>query len=273
MSTVSLESSSNTLSDVQNNHDHRNLPIQQVGIRSLRYPIQIADKADTPQSTVATFSLSVDLPASAKGTHMSRFVEVLNEHGPQISASTIPSLLGEIRQKLQAQSAFIDVSFPFFIEKTAPVSGSPGMVDYEARFLAQASTEGPSVQTIVTVPVTTLCPCSKTISERGAHNQRGYATLAVETSAPVWIEDLITLVEQSASSEMYSLLKRTDEKEVTERAYDNPVFVEDLVRNIALRCKAHSTITWYRIEVENHESIHTHNAFAIIESSPKTTGL
>ena len=254
-----------TLQDTQNQRDERRLPIDRVGVKDLRYPIQIRDKDHSLQSTIATVQLTVDLPHHFKGTHMSRFVEVLNSHGPVLHVDNIRDVLEQLTTRLQSTCAHVDFEFPFFLEKKAPVTGAVGLIDYVARF--NATMENGKMDFVVTtvVPVTTLCPCSKAISARGAHNQRGHVTLAVRCSKPMWIEDMIRLVEDSASSELYSLLKRPDEKAVTERAYDNPVFVEDLVRNVASRCEEDANILWYRVEAENFESIHNHNAYALIE--------
>lgn len=253
------------LHDTQSSRDERRLGIDKVGVKGLRHPIEVKDKAHQRQSTVATIALSVDLPHHFKGTHMSRFVEVLNAHGRLIQVETIPQILAELQQRLDAESAHLEMEFPFFLEKRAPVTGAAGLVDYVVRFEASRRGQEETLRMTVVVPVGTLCPCSKAISERGAHNQRGYVTLALESSSIVWIEEAIALVEASASCELYSLLKRPDEKFVTEKAYDNPVFVEDLVRNVAQRCQADERITWFRVEAENMESIHNHAAYAMIE--------
>jgi len=255
------------LTDTQNERDDRQIPIDRVGVKSLRYPVEIRDKENRTQHTVATVSLAVDLPHHYKGTHMSRFVEVMNAHGPCLSVRDISQIPLELIGRLDAQKAHIDFRFPYFIEKQAPVSGSPGMMDYEVTFEVEAMGEAVDFIVRVEVPVTTLCPCSKAISARGAHNQRGIVTLAVRFTSPIWIEDLVRLVEDCASSELYSLLKRPDEKFVTEEAFDNPVFVEDLVRGVAERANGHEQITWYRVEAENFESIHNHNAWAMIEKA------
>lgn len=252
------------LDDTQSQPDDRNIKIDKVGVRGLRHPIEVMDKARERQDTISTLSMSVDLPQHFKGTHMSRFVEVLNSHGRLIHVENIPDILKELQERLEAETAHIELEFPFFLEKSAPITGSTGLLDYIAKFDAAAGKNGQTFTLSVKVPVTTLCPCSKSISARGAHNQRGYVDLAVRFDKIVWIEDLIRIVEESASSELYSLLKREDEKYVTEKAFDNPVFVEDLVRNVALRCNQHPDITWYRVEAENVESIHNHSAFAII---------
>jgi GTP cyclohydrolase I len=254
-----------TLRDTQNEPDTRQIAIDRVGVKALRFPIQIRDKSHAVQNTIATAALTVDLPHQHKGTHMSRFVEVLNSHGPLLHVDNITDILHQLTDRLHSENAHVDFEFPFFLEKSAPVSGAVGLLDYTARF--SASLVAGLTEFVVTalVPVTTLCPCSKAISAAGAHNQRGLVTLAVRTDRPMWIEDMIRLVEDSASCELYSLLKRPDEKAVTERAYANPVFVEDLVRNVAVRCDTDANILWYRVEAENFESIHNHNAYALIE--------
>ena len=253
------------LKDIQNEPDDRRLPIDRVGVKSLRYPVQVRDKAHSLQSTIATVQLTVDLPHHFKGTHMSRFIEVLSSHGPVVHVDNIRNILEQLTARLQSDCAHLDFEFPFFLEKRAPVTGAPGLMDYTARFRATLERGRMNFEVTVVVPVTTLCPCSKAISETGAHNQRGHVTLAVRCRKPMWLEDMIRLVEDSASSELYSLLKRPDEKAVTELAYANPVFVEDLVRNVALRCEADANVRWYRVEAENFESIHNHNAYALIE--------
>lgn len=254
------------LKDTQNERDDRRLPIDRVGIKKLRFPVEVRDKGGSVQRTVATVALTVDLPAHFKGTHMSRFVEVLHSHGGCLDVHSMLAVPREILTRLEARKAHVEFQFPFFLSKAAPVTGKVGLVDYEVRFEVEADSSGiTDLMVTVLVPVATLCPCSRAISERGAHNQRGLVTYSVRFKQPVWIEDLIALVERSASCELYSVLKRPDEKAVTERAYDNPVFVEDLVRNVASRSNAYETITWYRVEAENFESIHNHNAYALIE--------
>ena len=254
------------LKDTQNERDDRRLAIDKVGVKGLRFPVEVRDKGGSVQRTVATAALTVDLPEHFKGTHMSRFVEVLHAHGGCLDVRSMVALPRELLGVLDARKAHVEFQFPFFRSKAAPVSGKQGLVDYEVRFEVEADRDGTSDFVVtVLVPVATLCPCSKAISDRGAHNQRGLVTYSVRFSEPIWVEDLIALVERSASCELYSILKRPDEKAVTERAYDNPVFVEDLVRNIASRSNAHENITWYRVEAENFESIHNHNAYALIE--------
>ena len=253
------------LQDKQSERDHRELRIDKVGVRGLRFPIMIRDKARTTQNTVATIGMYVDLPKEFKGTHMSRFIEVLNAHGGMVHVENIPEILYAMQEKLHAKTAHLEMEFPFFLEKTAPVSGMKSVMDYTARFDATAC--GKDIDFVLTViaSVTTLCPCSKAISKYGAHNQRGQVTVQIRSRKAIWIEDVIAMAESSASSELFSLLKRQDEKAVTERAYENPVFVEDLVRNVALRLNAHPEVTWYKVEAENFESIHNHNAYASIE--------
>ncbi|MBI5775385.1 MAG: GTP cyclohydrolase I FolE2 [Verrucomicrobia bacterium] len=253
------------LHDVQSGSDHRELPIDKVGVRGLRFPVTIRDKAHSTQNTIATLGMYVDLPKEFKGTHMSRFLEVLNAHGSVVHVENITDILHAMQRKLKAATAHLEMAFPFFLSKNAPVSGMESLMDYTARFDATACGKEIDFVLTVIVPVTTLCPCSKAISKYGAHNQRGSVTVAIRSAKVVWIEDLIAVVEASASSELFALLKREDEKAVTERAYENPVFVEDLVRNVAVRLQAHPDVTWYRVEAENFESIHNHNAYASIE--------
>src|SRR5271166_2877568 len=217
------------MQDRQNEPDHRELRIDKVGVRGLRFPIQIRDKARVLQNTIATIGMYVDLPKEFKGTHMSRFIEVLNAHGSVVHVENITDILHAMQKKLNADTAHLEMEFPFFLCKKAPVTGMAGVMDYTARFDATAIGREIDFVLTVIVGVTTLCPCSKAISEYGAHNQRGSVTVKVRSRRAIWIEDLIALVEESASSELYSLLKRQDEKAVTERAYENPVFVEDLV--------------------------------------------
>lgn len=258
------------LQDTQNERDDRAIAIDRVGVKALKFPVEVLERAGGTQRTVATVALAVDLPAHFKGTHMSRFIECLNAHGGRLDVREINLLPGEMLQRLEAERAHVELTFPFFRSKAAPVTGQEGLVDYEATFEVETSTDGTSDFILtVRVPVATLCPCSKAISERGAHNQRGLVTLSVRFKKLVWIEDLIELVEASASCELYSLLKRPDEKAVTERAYDTPVFVEDVVRNVAQRANENEEILWYSVEAENFESIHNHNAYASIEKDKR----
>jgi len=251
--------------DVQSSADTRQLAINKVGIKSIRHPIVVSDKSEGVQHTIATFNMYVRLPHNFKGTHMSRFVQILNQHGREISVSSFESILREMVEKLEAKSGYIEMSFPYFVNKTAPVSGVQSLLDYDVTFTGEII-EGEYRFTMkVLVPVTSLCPCSKEISERGAHNQRSHVTLTVRTKGAVWIEDVVRIAEEQASSELYGLLKRPDEKFVTERAYDNPKFVEDMVRDVAAALNADERIEAYIVESEHFESIHNHSAYALIE--------
>lgn len=254
------------LPDVQNQTDIREIPIDKVGVKNLKYPVAVKDRDNELQHTIATVSMTVDLPKEFKGTHMSRFVEILQNENREIHVDSIDSLLLKMQKRLNSNSSHIEIEFPYFKMKNAPVSGKPSLIDYTAKFHAVRSGKKKDFILTVKVPVTTLCPCSKNISRYGAHNQRGEVTVSVRFRNTIWIEDLITIVESSASSELYSLLKREDERFVTERAYENPVFVEDLVRNVVMKLKKKKNIIWYSVEAENFESIHNHNAYAHIES-------
>ena len=253
------------LVDVQSQKDTRNISIDKVGVKGVRYPISLLDKAKKRQHTIANINMYVLLPSDFKGTHMSRFIEILNENKDCIDIKNIDNILSQMREKLNAEKAYMELKFPYFIEKKAPVSKIESLMSYDCR--VEAIGDGVNNTTIlsVIVPITSLCPCSKEISDYGAHNQRGRATISVEFREMVWIEELVGVAEESASCEIYALLKRPDEKFVTEKAYDNPVFVEDIARNIALRLKDDNRIKHYSIEVENFESIHNHNAYAFIE--------
>jgi len=263
--TRAVRRSAAKLHDKQSERDHRELPIDKVGVRNLRFPIQVRDKARAVQNTVATIGMFVDLPKEFKGTHMSRFIEVLNAHGDTVHVENITDILHALQTKFNAATSHLELEFPYFMVKRAPVSGMESLMDYVARFEATARRKDIDFVLTVQAKVTTLCPCSKAIAAYGAHNQRGAVTVQIRSRRAVWIEDLIGIIESSASSELYALLKRQDEKAVTERAYENPVFVEDLVRNVALKLNAHPDVTWYKVEAENHESIHNHNAYACIE--------
>ena len=255
------------LKDTQSERDHRQVAIDRVGVRSLRFPMRIRDRDGHEQHTVAVVSLAVDLPHQHKGTHMSRFVQVLHAHGQVLDVKGIAGMPRELLNKLHAERAHVEFRFPWFRAKPAPVTQSVGLLDYGVIFEVNATSSEIDFVVTVEVPVATLCPCSKAISDRGAHNQRGLVTFAVRFTQPVWIEDLIELVEASASCQLYSVLKRPDEKFVTEAAYDNPVFVEDLVRNVAVRAAKHPHIKWFKVEAENFESIHNHNAYAMVEQT------
>lgn len=253
------------LHDKQNERDFRKLRIDKVGVRGLRFPIQVRDKARAFQNTIATIGMFVDLPHHFKGTHMSRFIEVLNAHGSSIHVENINDILHAMQKKLIAATAHLEIEFPYFMSKKSPVSKQESLMDYIARFDASARDGEHDFVLTVKANVTTLCPCSKAIAKYGAHNQRGEVTVRIRSREIVWIEDLISVIESSASSELYALLKRQDEKAVTERAYENPVFVEDMVRNVAVKLNADTRVTWYKVEAENFESIHNHNAYACIE--------
>ena len=253
------------LPDTQNQTDIRDIPIDKVGIKNLKYPITVKDRDGGVQHTVATVAMTVDLPKEFKGTHLSRFVEVLMNK-KEIHIDSIFEILKEMQNKLHANSAHIELDFPYFKEKLAPVSRKPSLIDYRIKFHAVVNKNKKDVIMTVVVPVKTLCPCSKNISKYGAHNQRGEVTVAVRFNDIVWFEDVISIVEQSASCELFTLLKRDDEKYVTEKAYENPVFVEDVVRNVVTKLKQNEKILWYHVEAENFESIHNHNAYAMIES-------
>jgi len=255
----------NEIADVQATPDTRQLQIDKVGIKDIRHPVRVKDRSEGEQHTIANFNMYVELPHNFKGTHMSRFVEILNNHEPEISVSSFKDMLTEMAERLEADTGHIEMNFPYFINKTAPVSGVQSLMDYDVTFIG-ATKNGEGCLTIkVVVPVTSLCPCSKKISERGAHNQRSHVTLSVRTNSFIWIEDIIDLVEKEASCELFGLLKRPDEKHVTERAYDNPKFVEDMVRDIATNLNADDRIDAYVIESENFESIHNHSAYAMIK--------
>jgi GTP cyclohydrolase I len=256
---------SKPIADVQNQHDTRHLAINKVGIKGIRHPVVVKDKSVGVQHTVATFNMYVYLPHDFKGTHMSRFVEILNQHGREISVESFESILREMVGKLEAKSGYIEMNFPYFVNKIAPVSGVQSLLDYDVTFVGQI-TDGQYAFTMrVQVPVTSLCPCSKKISDRGAHNQRSHVTITVRTKGSVWIEEVVRYAEDQASCELYGLLKRPDEKFVTERAYDNPKFVEDMVRDVASALNVDERIEAYIVESENFESIHNHSAYALIE--------
>jgi len=257
----------NTIADVQNSEDTRQLPINKVGIKDIRHPVRIRDRSGGEQHTIANFNMYVNLPHNFKGTHMSRFVEILNQHEREISVESFKDMLVEMTERLEAESGHIEMSFPYFVNKTAPVSGVQSLLDYDVTFLGSSKGNQHEMTLKVVVPVTSLCPCSKKISDRGAHNQRSHVTVTIKAREFVWIEDIIDAVESIASCELYGLLKRPDEKYVTERAYDNPKFVEDMVRDIAAHMNQDSRITAYVVESENFESIHNHSAYALIEKN------
>ncbi|MFA7269057.1 MAG: GTP cyclohydrolase FolE2 [Sterolibacterium sp.] len=257
--------------DVQNSADSRQLPINQVGIKSIRHPVKVLDKSGGVQHTIAVFNMYVGLPHNFKGTHMSRFVEILNTNEREVSVENFESMLRNMVVRLEAETGHIEMSFPYFINKRAPVSRVKSLMDYEVSFVGEILAGGKYRQTTkVVVPATSLCPCSKKISERGAHNQRSHVTITATTNAFIWIEELVQMVEVQASCDLYGLLKRPDEKYVTERAYDNPKFVEDIVRDVAGVLNADNRIDAYIVEAENFESIHNHSAYALIEMDKRT---
>jgi GTP cyclohydrolase I len=259
--------------DVQGAADMRHLAINKVGIKAIRHPVRVLDKDGGIQHTIATFNMYVGLPHNFKGTHMSRFVEILNSNEREISVESFESMLRQMVRRLEAATGHIEMTFPFFANKAAPVSGVQSMMDYEVSLTGEIGPESTYRQSVrVVVPVTSVCPCSKKISERGAHNQRSHVTVTARINDFIWIEDLIQLVERQASCELYGLLKRPDEKHVTERAYDNPKFVEDMVRDIAGLLNVEPRIDAYTIESENFESIHNHSAYALIERDKRGAG-
>ncbi len=254
-----------TIADVQNDEDTRRIPINKVGIKDIRHPVRILERNGSDQHVVANFNMYVDLPHNFKGTHMSRFVEILNNHEREISLESFKTMLQEMAERLEANAGHIEMLFPYFINKAAPVTGVKSLLDYDVQFIGNIVNGKLNIRVKVIVPVTSLCPCSKKISEYGAHNQRSHVTVTVEIEEFMWIEELIELVEKEASCELYGLLKRPDEKNVTERAYDNPKFVEDMVRDVAARLNEDKRVLSYIVESENFESIHNHSAYALIE--------
>ena len=259
------------MQDVQNRPDDRNIPINKVGIKNMRYPITVLDRKNRFQQTVASVSMYVDLPHEYKGTHMSRFVELFHEFKPQVSLRSFANLLVRMKEHLNAQSSHVEILFPYFIGKEAPVTKSFGLMDYTCRIMGFSGPDDKIDMVLeVIVPITSVCPCSKEISDGGAHNQRGEVRLSVRFDKMVWIEDMIELVEQAASCDVFSVLKRPDEKFVTEKAFNNPKFVEDIVRDVADKLNHDENITWFSVSAENFESIHNHSAFAYITSGPET---
>ena len=252
------------IEDVQGRADTRRLPINRVGIKDIRHPVRVKDRSAGEQHTIATFNMYVSLPHNFKGTHMSRFVEIL--HGErEISVESFRSMLEKMTTRLEADTGHIEMSFPFFVMKKAPVSGVESLMDYHASLIGERRDGETEMWVRVVVPVTSLCPCSKKISDYGAHNQRSHVTIKAKLRSHLWIEEIIGIAESEASSELYGILKRPDEKYVTERAYDNPKFVEDMVRDVAARLNADDRIAAYTVESENFESIHNHSAYALIE--------
>ena len=251
--------------DVQGAADTRRLAIDKVGIKAIRHPVRVADRDGGVQHTIAMFNMTVGLPHNFKGTHMSRFVEILNTNEREISVESFEGMLRNMVKRLDAEFGRIEMTFPYFVNKAAPVSGVMSLMDYDVTFTGEVTQQGYSFTMKIVVPVTSLCPCSKKIAEYGAHNQRSHVTITARTNAHIWIEELVRVAEEQASCELYGLLKRPDEKFVTERAYDNPKFVEDLVRDVATALNADPRIDAYVVESENFESIHNHSAYALIE--------
>ena len=254
-----------SIADVQSSLDSRRIAIDKVGIKDIRHPVKVRDRSDGEQHTVANFNMYVYLPHNFKGTHMSRFVQILNRHEKEISVKSFKEMLTEMAKRLESEAGHIEMNFPYFVNKQAPVTGVQSLLDYDVTFVGEIRDGKPTMYIKVIVPVTSLCPCSKEISAYGAHNQRSHVTVQVRTKGFIWIEELIDLVEGQASCELYGLLKRPDEKYVTEMAYDNPKFVEDMVRDVATQLNADDRISAYVVESENFESIHNHSAYALIE--------
>ena len=250
--------------DIQSLIDKRNVTIDKVGIKNVRYPIIVDDKANGTQNTVADLEMFVELPHNHRGTHMSRFLEVLNHYHKENFINKLPEFLLDMKTALDADASYVNMSFPYFIKKKAPVSQIESLLSYDCFF--EASLKDEFMMIIgVEVPVTTLCPCSKEISDYGAHSQRSNVIVKILYKDFIWLEEIIEMIESSASCEVYSLLKRVDEKFVTEKAYDNPTFVEDIVREITLKLQIDERVEWFKVESENLESIHKHNAYACVE--------
>ena len=258
------------IADVQNSADTRRIAINKVGIKDIRHPVRVKDRSDGEQHTVANFNMYVNLPHNFKGTHMSRLVQILNSHDKEIGVESFKEMLAEMAEKLEAESGHIEMNFPYFVNKTAPVSGVQSLLDYDVTLIGEIHAGKPVMYIKVVVPVTSLCPCSKEISDYGAHNQRSHVTVQVRTRGFVWIEEIIELVEKQASCQLYGLLKRPDEKYVTEYAYDHPKFVEDMVRDVAVALNQDDRFSAYVVESENFESIHNHSAYALIEHDKET---
>jgi GTP cyclohydrolase IB len=257
--------------DVQSSPDSRQIAIDRVGVKAIRHPVRIAEVGGGVQHTVATFNMYVRLPHHFKGTHMSRFLEILNSHERELSVQSFTVMLQEMVERLEAKAGHIEMNFSYFINKAAPVSSVQSLLDYDVTFTGEIKDGKHEFAMKVVVPVTSLCPCSKQISDYGAHNQRSHVTISAKTNAHVWIEELVRIAEEEASCELFGLLKRPDEKYVTERAYDNPKFVEDMVRDVAARLNADPRIDSYVVESENFESIHNHSAYALIERDKALT--
>lgn len=261
--------------DIQSQHDPRRIDIDKVGVKNVRFPLSVKTRDNGDQQTVASINMSVNLPHHFRGTHMSRFLEILNAHSKGLDRESFFNILHRMRERLDAEESHLEMRFPFFMEKEAPVTKSKSLFDVEAIFIGEAKGPLPEVSDSdkvefeftlgVRVAVKTLCPCSREISKYGAHNQRGMMTVFIRFTEGFWIEELVELIESCASSPIYPLLKRPDEKWVTEHAYENPRFVEDMVRGIALKLEQDERVQWYSVDAENMESIHNHEAWAYIE--------
>jgi len=264
--TVPVQSPALPIEDVQNRADTRQIPINRVGVKEILHPVRVKDRSGGEQHTVANFNMYVYLPHNFKGTHMSRFLEILHSHEREISVDSFMDILRQMTERLESEAGHIEMNFPYFVNKTAPVSGVKSLLDYQASLIGEVKRGGATDLWVkVVVPVTSLCPCSKKISAYGAHNQRSHVTIKARIASHVWIEELIDFAEKEASCELFGILKRPDEKWVTERAYDNPKFVEDMVRDVAVRLNNDERIREYVVESENFESIHNHSAYALIE--------
>ena len=259
------------LPDVQASADRRNLAIQRVGIKSLAHPVMVATVRG-PQPSVASVDMYVGLPAHQKGTHMSRFIDVLQTHQQPLAMNAATTLLERMLARLDAATGMIEFRLPFFVLKTAPVSGVESLMNYQLTLVIERTAGTTRYQQKVVVPVTSLCPCSKKVADYGAHNQRAHITLTLDLAEPMSVEDQIRVAENAASCEVWGLLKRADEKYVTERAYDNPKFVEDVVRDVAVALDADARVSRYVVEAENFESIHNHSAYALIERDKANAG-
>ena len=254
-----------SIEDVQGRADSRQLPINKVGIKDVYHPVRVKDRSSGEQHTIANFNMYVALPHNFKGTHMSRFVEVLHRNEREISVESFRDILVEMTEKLDAQSGHIEMDFPYFVMKKAPASGVESLMNYQASLIGELHDGKPELWLKVVVAATSLCPCSKSISNYGAHNQRSHITIKARVDGHMWLEELIDIAESEASCEVYGILKRADEKYVTEHAYDNPKFVEDIVRDVAVRLNKEERVRAYVVEAENFESIHNHSAYAQIE--------
>jgi GTP cyclohydrolase I len=258
--------------DVHQEGDHRKIPIDRVGVKDISYPVEVLDRNQGKQHTIAKISMAVNLPHDVKGTHMSRFIEILSAYEGQMSLHTLPVVLRQLKERLKADESQITVTFPFFMERAAPESGAVALMDYQCSLMGEMNGDSDDLVMRVEVPVASLCPCSKKISDYGAHNQRGYVTIDVRSTrskegipSNIWVEELVEIAESSASAPVYPLLKRTDERHVTMLAYDNPAFVEDIVRGVAQRLENDKRVAWFQVQVVNHESIHSHNVFACVQ--------